>query len=92
MSCPTILDFNDGISKSNKLTNFILATLKLPNTSLFNLRNVKLSPSENIVLGLELKFLPKTQSDTASIQSSLTHSLESYINRIRTNIYFNDAK
>jgi len=59
---------------------------------LFNLGNVKLSPSENIVLGLGLEFLPKTQSDTASIQRSLTHSLESYINRIRTNIYFKDTK
>jgi len=42
------------------------------------------------VLGLGLKFLPNTQLDISSIRDTLTHSLEKFILRIRTNINYKD--
>jgi hypothetical protein len=42
------------------------------------------------VLGLGLKFLPNTQLDITSIRDTLTHSLEKFILRIRTNINYKD--
>jgi hypothetical protein len=77
-------------SKYNYRSKYLLGILKIPNTSLFNLGEVKITESENIVLGLGLKFLPKTQCKTDSIKQSLTHSVESFVKRIRMNIFFKD--
>ena len=79
-------------SKHNYRSNLLLATLKLPNTSLFNLGDVKLTEGESIVLGLGLKFLPKTQCSIMSIKESLGNSVDSFIKRIQTNIFFKDQK
>jgi len=79
-------------SKDNYRSNFLLESLKLPNTSLFNLGDVILSEGESIVLGLGLKYLPKTQCLTQSIKDSLINSVDSFIKRIQTNIFFKDQK
>ena len=80
------------ISKDNYRSNFLLESLKLPNTSLFNLGNVILSDGESIVSDLWLKYLPKTQCLTQSIKDSLINSIEAFIKRIQTNIFFKDQK
>jgi hypothetical protein len=79
-------------SKHNYRSNLLLATLKLPNTSLFNLGNINLTEGESIVLGLGLKFLPKTQCSTMSITESLSNSVDTLIQRIQRNIFFKDQK
>jgi len=84
------LDFEILKSKHNYRSNLLLATLKLPNTSLFNLGNINLTEGESIVLGLGLKFLPKTQCSTMSIKESLSNSVDTLIQRIQRNIFIKD--
>ena len=83
------VDFNVDLT-NNKVSKIILATLKLLNSSIFNHGDINLSPSEKIVLGLGLKFLPNTQLDITSIRDTLTHSFEKSMLRIRTNINYKD--
>jgi hypothetical protein len=79
-------------SKTNLNSNLLLAKLKLSNTSLFNLGNVQLSEAESIVLGLGLKFLPKTQCRADSIIQSLHHSVDNFTKRIQKAIFYKNTK
>lgn len=66
----------------------LLESLRLPNVSIFNISKVALSPQEEIVLGLGLKFLPSIQLPTIALRSSLKTSVDDFIRRLRVQLFF----
>lgn len=67
---------------------FALKYKNITNTEIFNLSTYVLSPTEKIVLGLGVKFIPLPKTDSATLIPSIHTSIDTFHRKLRLSFYF----